>query len=157
MGILIILAIGVVCYFYNFSYSKIDIPKKVNNVETSNIIDIAKRYVLTKPQIYIENSEVVNWSDKKFDGTNLDAEWIVSHTPSVEFNPSDKWPEPYSYYNNKYVITWFFIPGCEENPKSKNSPNWFDKEGRQCLGGYGLIVFIDPNLQPEKIILNAMK
>ena len=153
--IIVVLLIITVYYSKNSLNLNQKLPEKVNNVETSKLVKIARDFILTKPNISIENSKVIEWSEEEENiNYKIDPAWLTNHQPTVQyFSPDKDIGEFYSYLKGKYAVGWFFIPGCEENPKSKNSPNWFDKEGYPCLGGYELIVLLDTNLVPEKAVI----
>jgi hypothetical protein len=154
--IVVLLIIAVYCSKNSLNQK---LPDKVNNVETSKLVKIAGDFILTKPNISIENSKIVSWSEEETTlNYTIDPAWLTNHQPTVQYFAPDRKDlgEFYSYLKGKYVIGWFFIPECEENPKSKNSPNWFDKEGYPCLGGYDLQVLLDNNLAPERVIMLAL-
>lgn len=138
---------------------EIHYPEKVNNIESQKLIKIARDYILTEPKLYFNNSQWVNWNDEETLGAKLDANWIVDHEPeSIEYNPPDKWPSSYVHFNDKYVVRWFFIPGCEERPGNKISkPNWFNEQGIQCVGGYILNALIKPDFELDQILLDMVR
>ena len=54
------------------------------------------------------------------------------------------------------MISWFFIPGCEENPNRSDSPNWFNKDGLNCMGGYSLNVILNSDGTTNRIDMDAV-
>lgn len=157
---IIIVVLLIITVYYSKNSLNQKLPEKVNNVKTSKLVKIATDFILTKPNINVdvENSKVIEWSEEEENlNYKIDPAWLTNHQPTVQyFSPDKDIGEFYNYLKGKYTVNWFFIPGCEENPRSKNSPNWFDKEGRQCLGGYELQVLLNNNLVPEKLIFLQM-
>lgn len=132
---------------------------KTNTIENSELVKIASQYILKKPKIFLNGEEFINWDeynkvDKNFSKATPD--WIMSQKSNITYNESDKFSNPYDYLNDKYIVDWLFIPGCEENPKSNNEPNWFDDKGHPCLGGYYLRVVINPDKTVYQAELNAL-
>ena len=138
----------------------IEQPKgKTNNFENSQLIEIAKQHVLSKPQLYLNRDKFVAWDDyNELDSSFSKAtpEWIIFQKSNIRYVEPNKYPAPYDDLNDKYIVSWFFIPGCEENPNSNNKPNWFDKKGRQCLGGYQLGIIINPDKTIDYVALDAL-
>jgi hypothetical protein len=134
------------------------LPTKVNDVETSRLVKSAKNFLLTKPDISVENADAVSWAKEEANiNYKIDPAWLSNHQPAVKyFSPNQDIGEFFNYLKGKYAVTWFFIPGCEENPNSSNEPNWFDKKGLQCMGGYDLEILINSNLTAEKAVLLQM-
>jgi hypothetical protein len=132
---------------------------KTNKFENSRLLEIAKQYVLKKPQLYLNREKFVDWNNYNELGSDFakaSPEWIISQKSEIEYVEPNKYKPPYDYLNDKYIVSWFFIPGCEENPNSTARPNWFNKEGLQCLGGYNLSVIINPDGTVNRAELNAM-
>ncbi len=147
--ILIIIAGGI---FY-FSYKQrtknqvvvpvVQLPTgKTSNFKNSQLVEIAKQYVLKKPQVYWSKEKIVNW-DSETIFAKASPEWILSQKFTIDYVKPGTYKFPYDELNNKYIVGWSFIPGCEENPNSTNSPNWFNNDGIPCLGGYNLSVIIN--------------
>ena len=131
---------------------------KTNNFENSQLVKIAKNYVLKKPQLYWNREKFVNWDSNELgtDFAKVSPEWIVSQKVTIEYNEPNKYKSPYDNLNDKYIVSWFFIPGCEENSNSSNKPNWFNKSGQWCLGGYNLSVIINSDGTVNHAELNAL-
>src|SRR3989338_5173033 len=109
---------------------------KTNNFENSQLIEIAKQYVLKKPQLYWNREKFVDLDNYNELGTSFakaSPQWIISQKVSVRYIEPNKNKSPYDDLNNKYMVSWFFIPGCEKNPDSTDRPNWFNKLGLHCL------------------------
>ena len=88
---------------------------------------------------------------------DVDLKWVTSHKAIIKYISPNKYKTTYnSYLNDKYLVNWFFIPGCEENPQSTNKPNWFNREGLPCLRGYVLSVLINPDGTVYRSELNAL-
>ncbi len=167
--IAVIIIVGGVFYFsyQKQNKNKIEMPVieqqtgKTNNFENSRLVEIAKQYVLKKPQLYWNREKFVNWDNYNELGTDFakaSSEWIISQKVSIRYIEPNKNKPPYDDSNDKYIVSWFFIPGCEENPNSTKasfSPNWFNKLGRKCLGGYSLDVIINPDGTVNHAELNA--
>ncbi len=96
------------------------------------IIGSAKKYILGKPQLYWDG-DYVDWNDASlasvFDEASL--EWIISHEAQVSEGA-----------DGSRTVSWFFIPGCEEDPESKDEPNWYNKDGYQCMGGFDMRITV---------------
>ncbi|MFA5934459.1 MAG: hypothetical protein WC827_01050 [Candidatus Paceibacterota bacterium] len=161
--IIAFILIGVFYYKEN-KEDKITIAKKENQVEKisnlddSKSIEIAKSYILKKPQLYLNREEFVNWESSKLgiDFVKVSPEWVVSQKLTSEYNAPNTYPSPYDYLNDKIIVSWFFIPGCEENINSTDQPNWFNKDGVRCLGGYDLRVIINSDGTVSLVELNAI-
>ena len=132
--------------------------QKTNNFENFQLLKIAKDYILKKPQLYWNREKFVNWNSNELgaDFAKTSPEWIVSQKVTIEYNEPNKYKSPYDNLNDKYIVNWFFIPGCEENPNSNARPNWFDKAGLPCVGGYNLTVIINPDGTVNHAELNAL-
>ena len=108
--------------------------------------------------MFWNREKFVDWDNYDELGTSLakaSPQWIISQKFSVRYIEPNKNKPPYDYLNDKYIVSWFFIPGCEENPNSSDKPNWFNKLGLHCLGGYGLGVIINPDGTVNRAELNA--
>ena len=165
--VLILIIIGGVFYFsYKQQRTKnqvvvpvIEQPTgKTNNFENSQLVEIAKQYVLIKPQLYWNREKFVNWASNELgtDFAKASPEWIVLHKSTIKYIEPNTYKSPYDDLNDKYIVGWFFIPGCEENPNSTNRPNWFNKAGLPCLGGYSLSVIINSDGTVNHAELNAL-
>jgi hypothetical protein len=130
-----------------------------NGIENSQLVEIAKQYILTKPQLFLNNDKFVGWNDYSEIGSDFSKvtpQWIVSQKSTIRYAELDKYPAPYNDLNDKYIVDWFFIPGCEENPESTDKPNWFDDKGYHCLGGYEIRVLIKSDLTVDHAKLDAL-
>ncbi|MCD6149420.1 hypothetical protein J7J13_01385 [bacterium] len=130
-----------------------------NGINNFQLLEIAKQHVLSKPQLYLNRDKFVAWDDyNEIDSSFSKAtpEWIISQKSDIRYIEPNKYPAPHDNLNDKYIVSWFFIPRCEENPSSNNKPNWFDKKGRQCVGGYQLSVMINPNETIDYVALDAL-
>jgi len=107
------------------------------------VIESAKAYILEKPQLYL-NEEKISWDDAKLDG-RISPEWIISQEVTVQKEA-----------DGSHAVQWFFIPGCEADPKSDDEPNWFNKEGLRCLGGYTLTVTVSGDNMPIRAELSVL-
>ncbi len=166
IAVILVIIVGGVFYFLyqQQNKNKIEIPiieqqtGKTNNFENSQLVEIAKQYVLKKPQLYWNREKFVNWDNYNELGTDFakaSPEWIISQKSTIKYVEPNTYKSPYDDYNDKYIVNWFFIPGCEENPNSTERPNWFNKAGFHCLGGYGLGVIINPDGTVNHAELNA--
>ena len=138
--------------------------EKTNNFENSQLIEVAKQYVLKKPQLYWNREKFVDWADYKGTGSTKASpdwifspspEWVISQKVSVRYIEPNQNQPPYDDLNDKYIVSWFFIPGCDENPNSTARPNWFNKYGHQCMGGYSLDIVINSDGTVNHAELNA--
>jgi hypothetical protein len=133
---------------------------KTGNFENSQLLEIARQYVIKKPKIYwLSGKKFVSWNDYKELGTSFskaNPEWIISHKASIQYIEPNKYKPPYDNLNDKYMISWFFIPGCEENPNRSDRPNWFDKNGLNCMGGYNMNVLLNSDGTPKEIDMDAV-
>ncbi|MDD5145858.1 MAG: hypothetical protein PHF44_03390 [Candidatus Pacebacteria bacterium] len=160
----IVILIGVI-YLGFYAKNKLDWNKRVsqanqsdlygqqtNGIENDELIQIARQYIESKPSVYL-NDNLSNLSKADFG-----PDWFVKHAPEgITYNPAGKWKSPYDYLNDKYIVYWRFMPGCEKRPEDKvSAPNWFDARGLQCLGGYGFSVIIDKSLKPQRIDINTL-
>ncbi|USN45579.1 MAG: hypothetical protein H6502_00400 [Candidatus Woesearchaeota archaeon] len=120
-----------------------------NNVPNAQLVDIATQYVQTPPEyIRVGNGDVL-WNETDRFGVDLSPtrlSWILAQQVKISYTEPEQFSSPYEEYNDKYAVSWFFIPGCTENPASESKPNWFNDQGVQCLGGYSLRVLINPDL-----------
>ena len=118
--------------------------------DSGKIIDIAKQYVLKKPQLnwYDGNgseSKLIEWSDNKQIGAVLDEKSIVYLEPTI------------NKMNDKFSVRWFFVPGCKEDVNSDEENNWYDNSGKQCIGGYVLEVLVNKDSHIESASLVKSK
>ena len=130
-----------------------------NGIDNSQLMEIAKQYILAKPQLFLNNDKFVDWNNYNEIGSDFSKvtpQWIVSQKSTIRYVEPDKYPAPYDDLNDKYIVDWFFIPGCEENPESTDKPNWFDDKGYHCLGGYDIRVLINNDLTVEHAKLDAL-
>ena len=127
---------------------------KTNNFENSELTQIAKEYILSKPKLLLNGNVSVDWN-KESGLANASPDWITSHKPNIRYVAPGKYQSPYDYLNDKYIVDWFFIPGCEEDPNSENVPNW-SENGSPCLGGYNLQVLINSNETIDYAELDAV-
>jgi len=107
----------------------------------------------------LNNEKFVDWDNYVEIGSDFSKvtpQWIISQKSTIRYVEPDKYSAPYDDLNNKYIIDWFFIPGCKENPESTDKPNWFDDKGYHCLGGYEIRVLINNDLIVEDAKLDAL-
>ncbi len=139
---------------------QIKTEEKINSSKNLVYIEIARQHILNKPSLQLDISEQpIMWDklDELLPGfSKINPEWIISQDINIEYVAKDKYETPYDYLNDKYTVSWFFIPGCEEDKNSNDKPNWFNDDGHQCLGGYSLNIIINPNKIISKTELHVL-
>jgi hypothetical protein len=132
---------------------------ETNGTPNAQLIEMAKQYVLSKPRLlWWDRKKYIDWNDKLTANifSQASPEWIVSQEVYVHYNgPNQYQYDDFKNLNEKYVVHWFFIPGCKENPNSNNEPNWFGPSGLPCLGGYDMDVILNSNKTIDHAELNA--
>ena len=166
MFFIVVIVLTVIFYFF-YEKNKQDKPitvseknqvNKSNISDDSKIVEFAKTYILKKPQLYLNREKKVDWDSSEL-GTlfvNISPEWVVSQKTAFEYILPNTYNSPYDYLNDKYIVSWFFIPGCEEDVENIDQPNWFNKEGIHCLGGYDLRVIINSDKTVSLVELNSI-
>jgi hypothetical protein len=133
--------------------------EKTGNFENSQLLEIAKQYVFKKPPLRNWNGgKTVDWNNYKELGTDFSKvtpEWIVTQKTNIRYIEPNKNPAPYDAWNDKYIVSWFFVPGCEDSQRKPNT-SWVDKYGRFCDGGYNLDVVINTDGTVNRAELNAL-
>ena len=121
--------------------------KQTSGVANDRLIEIARQYIKSTDIVYLNNNKI-NRNENELLQTGFPSDWFSAHAPeSIGYNST----------NNSYTVYWLFMPGCEKRPEDKVSkPNWFNINGSQCLGGYGVSVFIDNSLVPQKLDIKAL-
>ena len=78
---------------------------RTNNFENSQLVEIARQYVLKKPQLYWNRKKFVDWNSDELgvDFTKANPEWIVSQKVSVRYIESNAHKPPYDDLNDKYI------------------------------------------------------
>ena len=141
---------------YDNSTTTYQILSTFHFVDLDNqLIKIARDYIASSSAVIYFNDSLITSQDPKLKQINFTADWFMAHSAGIQNNPAGKWPAPYEYLNDKYVVNWRFMPGCGPEPvNTKASPNWYDKNGNQCLGGYGVSVIIDKTFKPQRITIS---
>ncbi len=130
--------------FYEEVFGKEE--NNINDAQKAELIKIARDY-------FQENIAIKDEINK----INFNSSWFLVNNPDdIWYNPLGKFEEARAYFNDKYIVYWLIMPGCERNIESKNKPNWFNKQGIQCLGGYAVDVIINTDLKVEKVEINAV-
>ncbi len=121
-----------------------------NGRKNQEWIEIARRYLSEKPVIYFERS-LISSTDPKLKGIGFDPQWFMTHAPNVGYNPAGKWEKLHEFMNDRVIVSWRFMPGCE-----KKGSSWVDSAGRICLGGHGVSVIINNQLKAERVDILAL-
>ncbi len=132
--------------------------EKIGNYEKTLLFEIAKEYILNKPQLFVNKGGFVAWDNYGELGglSKTSPEWIISQNYKIRHVESGKYESPNENINDEYIVSWFFIPGCGEDSSSADKPIWLDKNGNHCLGGYNLDVIINSDSTVNRAELNAL-
>lgn len=164
--ILIIILLGTVGYFI---YTRTTQPtpstqselynKETNGIKNNKLIQFARSYLQSNPEIYFNGLLITSSNMEKLEEIDFESSWFVMHDPEdIEYNPHGKWSSPYEYLNDKFIVYWRFMPGCEKRPEDKISkPNWFNKQGVQCVGGHSVNVILNSDLKCERVDISSLE
>ena len=160
MVIVLSIIVGGGLYFlYQQSKTEVKITGKTNNFDNVHLVEVAKQYILKKPQLLLgegKGDKLVQWNEVGSDFSKTNPGWITSQKVSIKYVEPNKYQPPNNDLNGKYLVSWFFIPGCKENSESSARPNWF-RFGMQCVVGYDLTVIINPDGTVDHARVDGLK
>lgn len=123
-----------------------------NGISNAQLIEIARKYIIENPSSVYLNDKQISIMDSDLIKTGFNVEWFGTHAPEgVRYYSINEYKTPYDYLNGKYSVYWRYIQGRE-----KNGSNWFNRDGLQCVGGYGVNVLIS-DLNGQAIQANQLR
>ncbi len=131
---------------------------ETRGIKNDKLIQLARGYLYANPTIYVDGKQITSSNKNILAKIKFDPAWFLAHNPNqVEYIYPGKWPGKWDYLNDKFIIYWFYIPGCEQRPNDKiNKPNWFDSRGRHCLGGYTISIILDADLHGKRVDIHSV-
>lgn len=130
---------------------------KMENNINATLRQKALEYLKTKPNpVSKKNYTWDEYFENSYLKTKLDYDWFENHSSIILTTPLPGYEGGIN--NETYYVIWNGLPGCEQDPTKPSStdsgPNWFDKEGNQCYLIWEVVVYIDKNLSPEKVVMH---
>lgn len=131
---------------------------RTNGIYNETLIAVAREYINSGSESIYLNNVSIKETDAELIKIGWGADWINKHAPEgVFYNTPGKFPSPYEYLNDKYSVYWLFMPGCEKRLEDKiSNPNWYDKNGNHCFGGYGVSILINNKMKAERLDISAL-